>query len=106
MTFNVTCDGVRLDEAALIRSLYREPVKRMNVDMILKLAEGPNFDSFLAGDHEFVRASAKLADAAHRGATRREGLIAMDAWMEAVESTALVIWKPKGSPREDQWQTT
>ena len=96
MTFDVTCGGVQIDELALIRGLIEEPAREMKTDLILKLAEDPSFDTFLAGDSEFVRASARLAEVVHEGATRREGLIAMDDWMRAVENTPLVTWKLHG----------
>lgn len=66
--------------------------------MILKIDEDPNFDPFLSGDQGFVTASAKLAASVHEGATRREGLIAMDEWMEAVDNIALVIWNSRTKP--------
>ena len=96
MTFDVTCGGVQIDELALIRGLIEEPAREMKTDLILKFAEDPSFDAFLAGDSEFVRASARLAEVVHEGATRREGLIAMDDWMRAVENTPLVTWKLHG----------
>jgi hypothetical protein len=96
MTFDVICAGVRLDEAAYLKNLIREPARMMKVDIILKIVEDPHFDTFLSGDERFMAASAKLAKVVHHGATRREGLIAMDEWMEAVENTALVVWKSQG----------
>lgn len=67
MTFGVTCDGVRFDEAALIRTLCKEPVEKLKVGMIFKLAKDANFDTFLAGDQGFARASAKLVEVVHGG---------------------------------------
>ena len=93
MSFDVLCDGNKVDEVALVQAFCEEPTKRMIIEMITRLAEDPNFDTFLAGDPNFVEASARLAEVVHEGATKQESLIAMKNWMEAVENTALVIWQ-------------